>query len=275
MDAAGLQKLLASALSGTGGPGGATGQLDLAGLQKLLAGVMGQAGGPGNQTAAGDTLHEGMSRGLIGQARTAMKRGNLGDTLNILQRLAKGASQDDPASSAALRMAVRMEALTKNLAARAEWAKRTGDHVAHARSLMKLSSAVGDSEQGRRARAWLVSAGMDSALAGAVREAGAQEIVADLTRVARAAARISATNGGVIVTDVSRRTDPLTDDIARTPPGERLRLLAAARRQLERFSDTPTGKRILGQLADLEAGKPLRPATRPTRRDNWRSLRID
>jgi len=278
VDLAAVQKMLASMLGGAGGSGRAAGQIDLTALKKILAGVIAQAGAPGGGIPASD-LPGGMDQVMLRRAQEAIQAGHLGNARKLLHRVVKDMPQDGPAYSAAFRMAVRMEVMTRNLAARARQAERTGDHVAQASAMMKLTSAAGDSPQGRRAQAWLTSASKDPALAPAVREAKARRIASDLARITRSAGRISSDND-VIVTNVTGRVHPLVADLSQMGPSERRRLLTSIRRQFKPFGDTPTGQRILGQLADLEAGRPPRSAPRPPRRSeaprqNWRSLRID
>ncbi len=269
IDTAALQKQLAAALAGAGGRAEHGGSVDLAAIQKLVAGMLTGALGQPSRPKAG--LPPGMSGVLMGRAQAAMDGGNFSDARGIIERVMTNASQGDPAFGQALRMSVRMETVTSNLVKRAEQAGRSGNHVARASALMKLGAACGDTDTGRRARAWLASARKDPALAGAVREARARQVVADLGRAARSARRAAPQQGdGLIVTDTSRHRPPLIDDLANMSPARRKALLAEARSRLADVDQTPTARRILGQLTDLETGTPPRrsPAAERSRSRN-------
>lgn len=275
MEAAGLQKMLSTLLTGAGGQG-RNATVDLAAVQKLLAGLLGGAD-RANGDRGGKAFRPGMEGVLLNRAQAAMQGGKLGEARRLVQQVIKNSSQGEPTFGVAFRLAVRMDVMAKDLLARAERAKRSGNHVAYARSLLKLSRAMGETPEGRRARVWLASAQKDPALAGAVREAQACQIVADLAREARSARRASA-HGDLIVTDGRRRFDPLVDDLAHVSQPDRKRLVASAHRQLAKLHDTPTGKRILSQLADLQAGKVPHRTPPPAGRNqtgHWRSIRID
>ena len=278
MDADGLQKMLSTILAGAGGQG-RNATVDLAAVQKLLAGLLGGAD-PAKARSAGDrgpkALPPGMDSVLLNRAQAAMQGGKLGDARHLVQQVIKNSPAGAPTFGAAFRLAVRMDVMAKDLLARARRAKRSGDHVAYARSLLKLSRAMGETPEGRQARVWLASAQKDPALVEAVREARACQILADLAREARSARRAFAP-GDLIVTDAGRRFDPLVDDLAHVSQADRKRLVASAHRQLAKLHDTPTGKRILGQLADLQAGKVPHRTPPPGRSQagHRRSIRID
>lgn len=191
----------------------------------------------------------------------------------------ENSSVNTPAFGAAFRMAVRTDLLATDLVARAEQAERSGNRVAQARSLMRLSAAMGEAPEGRRARAWLASARRDPSLAGAVGEARAREVADALARSAGAARRAcSAGAEDVIVTDGGCCLHPVVGEISWVPPADRKSLAASARKQLAGLEATPTGRRILGQLADLQGGKVPRRPPPPAGRSqtgNRRSIRID
>ena len=269
IDTAALEQQLSAALTGAGPSGGQGKTLDLAALKTLVAGML--TGTPSRPAGAKGALPSGMSSVLLSRAREAMAGGDLADARGIIERVMTHASQGDPAFGTALRMSVRMETVTRDLASRAERARRSGDHVARAGAMMKLSPAAGDCEQGRRARAWLASAREDPALSGAVDEARARQVAAALARDARSARRTATQGDELIVTDTTRHPNPLIDDLAHTPPARRKALLAEARRRLSDLAGTPTARRVLEQLTDLEAGKP--PRRSPAARGNHTQTR--